>query len=77
MAERIIDYISGIEVNSQRASYIKPRPLPYWSAIRQLGWGASDITAWAKSLLGYEIMAMSLEFALNHMEIVMKEREET
>ena len=24
-----------------------------------------------------EIMAMSLEFALNHMEIVMKEREET
>ena len=24
-----------------------------------------------------EIMAMSLEFALNHMEVVMKEREET
>lgn len=65
--------ISGIEVNSQRASYIKPRPLPYWSAIRQLGWGASDITAWAKSLLGYEIMAMSLPIMCQQMSLLVHE----
>ena len=65
--------ISGIEVNSQRASYVKPRPLPYWSAIRQLGWGASDITAWAKSLLGYEIMAMSLPIMCQQMSLLVHE----
>lgn len=62
--------ISGIEVNADRASYIKPRPLPYWSAIRQLGWGACDISAWAKSLIGYEIMAMSLPIMFQQMSLL-------
>lgn len=65
--------ISGIEVNAERACYIKPRPLPYWSAIRQLGWGASDITAWAKSLMGYEIMAMSLPIMCQQMSLLVHE----
>ena len=32
----------------------------------------SNITGWNRN----EILTMSLEFALNHMEVVMKEREE-
>ena len=62
--------ISGIEVNSDRASFIRTKPLPYWSAIRQLGWGASDITGWAKSLIGYEIMAMSLPIMCQQMSLL-------
>lgn len=62
--------ISGIEVNSDRACYIRTKPLPYWSAIRQLGWGASDITGWAKALIGYEIMAMSLPIMCQQMSLL-------
>lgn len=62
--------ISGIEVNSDRASFIRTKPLPYWSAIRQLGWGASDICGWAKSLIGYEIMAMSLPIMCQQMSLL-------
>ena len=62
--------ISGIEVNSDRASFVRTKPLPYWSAIRQLGWGASDISGWAKSLIGYEIMAMSLPIMCQQMSLL-------
>lgn len=62
--------ISGIEVCSERASFIRTKPLPYWSAIRQLGWGASDVTGWAKSLIGYEIMAMSLPIMCQQMSLL-------
>lgn len=62
--------ISGIEVNSDRASFIRTKPLPYWSAIRQLGWGSSDISGWAKSLIGYEIMAMSLPIMCQQMSLL-------
>ena len=62
--------ISGIEVNSDRAAFVRTKPLPYWSAIRQLGWGASDITSWAKSLIGYEIMAMSLPIMCQQMSLL-------
>lgn len=62
--------ISGIEVNSDRASFVRTKPLPYWSAIRQIGWGASDITSWAKSLIGYEIMAMSLPIMCQQMSLL-------
>ena len=62
--------ISGIEVNSDRDSFIRTKPLPYWSAIRQLGWGAGDICGWAKSLIGYEIMAMSLPIMCQQMSLL-------
>lgn len=62
--------ISGIEVNSVRSAFVRTKPLPYWSAIRQLGWGASDITSWAKSLIGYEIMAMSLPIMCQQMSLL-------
>lgn len=62
--------ISGIEVNSERAAFVRTKPLPYWSAIRQIGWGASDITGWAKSLIGYEIMAMSLPIMCQQMSLL-------
>lgn len=62
--------ISGIEVCSERASFVRTKSLPYWSAIRQLGWGASDLGGWAKSLVGYEIMAMSLPIMCQQMSLL-------
>lgn len=62
--------ISGIEVNSERTAFVRTKPLPYWSAIRQIGWGASDIVSWAKSLIGYEIMAMSLPIMCQQMSLL-------
>lgn len=62
--------ISGIEICSDRAAFVRTKPLPYWSAIRQLGWGGSDITSWAKSLIGYEIMTMSLPIMCQQMSLL-------
>lgn len=62
--------ISGLEVHRDRIAFIRPKPQPYWSAIRQLGWGTSDITSYAASLKGYEIMMMSIPIMCQQMSLL-------
>lgn len=62
--------ISGLEVHRDRTAFIKPKPQPYWSAIRQLGWGVSDLTSYMASLKGYEIMMMSIPIMCQQMSLL-------
>lgn len=62
--------ISGLEVNSDRASFVKPKPQPYWAAIQQLGWGEPDSVGYIAAVKGYEIMAMSIPIMCQQMSLL-------
>lgn len=52
--------IAGLEVNSERMAVVRPKILPYWGTIRQMGWGVSDYTGYLHSLLNYEVAIASI-----------------
>lgn len=62
--------ISGIEVHRDRCARIIPKKQPYWSAIRQLGWGVSDTVSYAAALKGYEIVMMSIPIMCQQMSLL-------
>ena len=52
--------LGGMRVNTERMTMIKPKKLPFWGAIQQMGWSTSDFEGWIKDYESYEIMKMSL-----------------
>lgn len=52
--------IGGIRVNTQRMAMVRPKKLPFWGAIQQMGWSTSDFEGWIKDFEAYQIMKMSL-----------------
>ena len=62
--------ISGLEVNSERAALVKPKPQPYWAAIQQLGWGEPDSVGYITSVKGYEIMMASIPILWQQMSLL-------
>jgi len=47
--------IAGVTVNTKRAAILRPKQLPYWGTLRQMGWGISEMEGWIRSLLGREM----------------------
>lgn len=65
--------IGGIAVATERSAVIRPKQLPYWGAIRQLGWGVSDYEGYIKSILAYEIMVASIPIMAQQMSLLLHE----
>lgn len=62
--------LGGIKVNTQRCAMIRPKKLPFWAAIRQMGWSTSDFEGWIKDYESYEIMKMSLPIMAQQMSLM-------
>jgi hypothetical protein len=62
--------IAGLGVRSERMAVLKPKKLPYWGTIRQMGWGISEMEGWINSLLGYEIMAESISTMFQQLSLM-------
>ena len=52
--------LGGVRVNTQRMAMIRPKKLPFWGAIQQMGWATSDFEGWIKDFESYQVMKMSL-----------------
>ena len=52
--------LGGMRVSTERMAMIRPKKLPFWGAIQQMGWSTSDFEGWIKDYESYEIMKMSL-----------------
>lgn len=70
-AKRYYIPISGVSINTERAAIIRPKALPYWGAIRQLGWSTSDFEGYMRSIYGYEIMIMSIPIMAQQMSLLL------
>jgi len=62
--------LGGYRVSTQRCAMIKPVRLPFWGAIRQMGWSTSDFEGWIKDYESYEIMKMSLPIMAQQMSLM-------
>ena len=49
---------------------VRPRKLPFWGAIKQMGWSTSDFEGWIKDYESYEIMKMSLPVMAQQMSLM-------
>ena len=52
--------LGGVRVSTQRMAMVRPKKLPFWGAIQQMGWSTSDFEGWIKDFEAYQIMKMSL-----------------
>ena len=52
--------LGGVRVNTDRMAMVRPKKLPFWGAIQQMGWSTSDFEGWIKDFEAYQIMKMSL-----------------
>ena len=62
--------LGGVRVATERSALIRPKMLPFWGAIRQIGWGVSDFESYAASLLDYEIMIRTLPIMFQQMSLL-------
>ena len=62
--------LGGCRVSTQRMAMIRPVKLPFWGAIKQMGWSTSDFEGWIKDYEGYEIMKMSLPIMAQQMSLM-------
>ena len=69
-ARSIFVPLGGCRVNTQRVAMIRPRKLPFWGAIRQMGWSTSDFEGWIKDYESYEIMKASLPIMAQQMSLM-------
>lgn len=65
--------IAGLAVATERSAVLRPKQLPYWGAIRQLGWGVSDYEGYIKSVLAYQIMIASIPIMAQQMSLLLHE----
>ncbi len=61
---------TGEEAKAEDCIFLRPHPLPYWAAIKNLGWGASDFTGWIKDYEAYEIMKTSLPIMAQQLSLL-------
>lgn len=65
--------MAGVSVKTERSAVIRPKQLPYWGAIQQLGWGISDFEGYMRSIFGYQIMIASIPIMAQQMSLLMYE----
>lgn len=69
-ARSIFVPLGGVRVNTQRVAMVRPRRLPFWGAIQQMGWSTSEFESWIKDYESYEIMKMSLPIMAQQMSLM-------
>lgn len=62
---------SAIEVSTSRMAMIKPKPVPYWIALYNIGWAPSDMAGWLRSYYGYEITCQSIPVMAQQMSLIL------
>ncbi len=62
--------LAGLSVRTERMAIGRPKKLPYWGMIRQMGWGISDFPSFMPSLLAYEIMIRSIPIISQQLSLV-------
>jgi hypothetical protein len=62
--------LAGVRVNHERMAIVRPILLPYWGALRQLGWGRSDFESYVQSILAYKILIASVPIMAQQMSLL-------
>lgn len=61
----------ALEVNTSRVAMLKPKPVPYWVSLYNIGWAPSDMAGWLRSYYGYEITCQSIPVMAQQMSLIL------
>ena len=61
----------SVEVSTSRMCIIRPKPMPYWSAIVNMGWSPSDLTGWIQAYYAYETTQMAIPVMAQQMSLLL------
>lgn len=62
---------SALEISTSRMAMIKPKPVPYWISLYNIGWAPSDMSGWLRSYYGYEITMQSIPVMAQQMSLIL------
>lgn len=62
---------SSLEVSTTRVAMIKPKPVPYWISLYNIGWAPSDMSGWLRAYYGYEITMQSIPVMAQQMSLIL------
>ena len=65
--------IGGIRLATARCAVIRPKKLPYWGALRNIGWSTSDFEGYVQSLMAYKIVMASVPIMAQQMSLLVHE----
>ena len=61
----------ALEINTSRVAMIRPKPVPYWVSLYNIGWAPSDMSGWLRSYYGYEITCQSIPVMAQQMSLIL------
>ena len=61
----------AVEVSTSRICIVKPKPMPYWAAIANMGWSPSDIAGWLQAYYAYETTQMAIPVMAQQMSLLL------
>ena len=62
---------SSLEISTSRVAMIRPRAVPYWVSLYNIGWAPSDMSGWLRTYYGYEIVCQSIPVMAQQMSLVL------
>lgn len=62
---------TGIEVHSSRCAIMRPKPMPFWAVLYNMGWSPSDFCGWMRAYYGYDTMMQSLPIMAQQMSLIL------
>lgn len=62
---------SALDISTSRMAIIKPKSVPYWIALYNIGWAPSDMSGWLRAYYGYEITCQSIPVMAQQMSLIL------
>lgn len=62
---------SALDISTSRMAIIRPKPVPYWISLYNIGWAPSDFSGWLRSYYGYEITCQSIPVMAQQMSLIL------
>lgn len=62
---------SALDISTSRMAIIKPKAVPYWIALYNIGWAPSDMSGWLRAYYGYEITCQSIPVMAQQMSLIL------
>ena len=62
---------AALEISTTRMAILKPKQVPYWIAMYNLGWAPSDFSGWIRTYYGYEITMQSIPVMAQQMSLLL------
>lgn len=62
---------TSLEVSTSRICITRPKSLPYWALLYNLGWCPSDLQGWMRAYYSYEITQLSIPVMAQQMSLLL------